>query len=93
MPMPEKTCTHGTSFVLECSVAVSSLGHGGQVSVSPFPQFHSVVLPLESLMTSRIYRSLVPEAILTDNIPYVAPHLSGQVGRNVGTRERVIRIR
>lgn len=54
MPMPETTCTHGTSFVLECSVAVSSLGHGGQVSVSPFPHFHSVVLPLESLMTSCI---------------------------------------
>ena len=37
--------THGTFFVLERSVAVSSPGHGGQVSVSPFPRFHSVVLP------------------------------------------------
>ena len=50
MPMSEKTCTHGTFSVLERSVAVSSPGHGGQVSVSPLPRFHSVVLPLESAM-------------------------------------------
>lgn len=54
MPMPEKTCTHGTFFVLECSVAVSSPGHGGQVFVFPFPRFHSVVLFLESVMASCI---------------------------------------
>lgn len=47
MQMPEKTCTHGTFFVLEYSVAVFSPGHGGQVSVSVFPRSQSVVLPPE----------------------------------------------
>ena len=55
MPIPEKTCTHGTFFVLERSVAVSSPDHGGQVSVSPFSRFHSVVSPLESVIASCIY--------------------------------------
>lgn len=52
MPMPEKTCTHGTFFVLERSAAVSSLGHGGQASVSPFPRYLSAVFLLESEMAS-----------------------------------------
>ena len=62
MPMPAKTCTHGTFFVLEYSVAVSSPGHGEQVSVSPLPRFHSVVLPWH-----RVY-SLITEAILMDSV-------------------------
>ena len=41
MPTLKQTCTYGTSFVLERSVAVFSRGHGGQVvSVSLFPRFH-----------------------------------------------------
>ena len=52
MPTPEKTCTHGTFFALERSVAVSFPGHGAQVSVSPFPRLHSVVLLLEPVMAS-----------------------------------------
>lgn len=62
MLMPEKTCTHGTLFLLERSVAVSSPGHGGQVSVSPFPSFRSVVLPWH-----REYISIA-EAILVGNV-------------------------
>ena len=48
--MPEKTCTHGISFVLEYSAAVFSPGHGGRVSVSASPRSQSVVLPLDPVM-------------------------------------------
>ena len=53
--MLEKTCTHGTSFALEYSVAVFFPGHGGQVSVSGFPRSQSVALPLEPVMALCIY--------------------------------------
>jgi hypothetical protein len=46
-----ETCTHGTFVALECSVVVSSLGHGGQVSVSLCPHFDSVDLHLEPVMS------------------------------------------